>query len=183
MKAIDRMIQRRRIDMAVPYLGPGKRVLDIGCADGALFRHLPHLTGGVGLDPDLDAPTAVHGNVLLKGFFPDDLPDDRPFDVITMLAVLEHIPADAQPALAQNCARYLRPGGHVIITVPEPAVDHILALLRAVRLIDGMSLEQHYGFEVASTLPTFQGAGLAMVKAKRFQFGLNNLFVFANPPA
>ena len=182
MKAIDRMLQRWRINQSRVWLRPGMRVLDIGCADGALFRYCPELTDGVGIDPDVPSPSTVGGNVLVPGFFPAGLPDDRPFDAITMLAVLEHVPLNVQAGLARECAARLKPDGHLIITVPSPHVDHILSSLRAVRLIDGMSLDQHFGFDVATTAPTFEGAGLNLVKKKRFQLGLNNLFVFRNPP-
>jgi SAM-dependent methyltransferase len=182
VKLVDRLLQRWRVSMAAPYLGRGKRVLDIGCADGALFRLRPELADGVGIDPDLDASATAPGHTLVRGLFPDDLLDDRPFDVIALLAVLEHVPLERQSALARDCARYLKPGGHLVITVPSPAVDHVLALLLALRLIHGMSLEQHFGFEVASTRPTFEAAGLRLVKMRKFQLGLNNLFVFQNPP-
>lgn len=182
MKAVDRLLQRWRIGVVRPYLGPGSRVCDIGCAEGGtLYRAIPHLADGVGLDPDLVAPGAVGTNRLLPGLFPDDLPDDRPFDAITMLAVLEHIPADRQAPLAADCTRHLKPGGRLLITVPAPAVDRILDLLRTLRLIDGMNLEQHYGFEVAQTPAIFGGAGLSLEKSRRFQLGLNNLFVFRKP--
>jgi SAM-dependent methyltransferase len=181
MKAVDRILQKWRIDQARPWLRPGMRVMDIGCADGVLFQQCPHLEDGVGIDPDVLAPEKIGGNLIVPGLFPADLPDDRPFDAITMLAVLEHIPLDAQIELARDCALRLQPGGHLIITVPSPAVDHILAVLRAVRLIDGMSVEQHYGFDVATTGPTFEAVGLRLVKRRRFQLGLNNLFVFQKP--
>ena len=181
MKAVDRMLQRWRIKMAGAYLDSGKRVLDIGCADGALFHLRLDLSDGVGIDPDLEETATAPGNTLVRGLFPHDLPDDRPFDVITMLAVLEHIPLDRQTELARDCQRVLKPGGHLIITVPSPTVDHILSVLRTVRLIDGMSLEQHFGFDVGETRPTFEGAGLVTVEARQFQLGLNNLFVFQNP--
>lgn len=183
MKSIDRLLQRWRIGRARPWLRRGMRVLDIGCADGALFRQCGGLTDGVGIDPDVERGSEVGGNVLVKGLFPDDLPDARPFDAITMLAVLEHIPPGIQPRLAADCARHLKPGGHLIITVPAPAVDYVLAGLRAVRLIDGMSLEQHFGFDVGTTAPTFQGGGLVLVERTWFQLGLNNLFVFQKPAA
>ena len=182
MKAVDRMLQRWRIGMVRPYLPPGSRVCDIGCAaGGTLYRAIPGLADGVGLDPDLAAPGAVGTNRLLPGLFPQGLPDDRPFDAITMLAVLEHVPADAQAPLAAACARHLKPGGRLLITVPAPAVDHVLTALRALRLIDGMNLEQHYGYDVAQTPAIFGAAGLTLEKSKRFQLGLNNLFVFRKP--
>jgi hypothetical protein len=73
---------------------------------------------------------------------------------------------------------FLRSGGRLIVTVPSPAVDTILVGLRTIRLLDGMSLEQHYGFSPAETRLLFGFAGLTLTAQKRFQFGLNNLFVF-----
>jgi SAM-dependent methyltransferase len=188
MKAVDRLLQRWRISKARAYVTPGARVLDIGCADGELFRRLAGVSEGVGIDPDLpstSSASAIPCATLLKGLFPQALLDDRPFDVITLLAVLEHVPPDAQKTLALECARYLKPGGHLVITVPSPFVDHILTMLRFLRLIHGMALEQHYGYDPRQTATLFAVGGLVLVKARRFQLGLNNLFVFkktAVPP-
>ncbi len=41
-----------------------------------------------------------------------------------------------------------------------------------------MSLEQHYGFDPRKTPAIFSVDGMVLVKARRFQFGFNNLFVF-----
>jgi SAM-dependent methyltransferase len=179
MLPIDRMLQWWRISKARPYITPGARVLDIGCADGELFRRAPAINDGVGVDPDLPQPSVQLANaVLLKGLFPQALPDDRPFDVITLLAVLEHVPPEAQRLLAEQCARYLKPNGHLIITVPSPSVDGILTVLRFLRVIHGMALEQHYGFEPGQTPGLFEVGGMELVKATTFQWQLNNLFVF-----
>jgi hypothetical protein len=69
----------------------------------------------------------------------------------------------------------------LIITVPSPRVDDILKVMKAVRLIDGMSLEQHYGYDITQTPALFCSAGFTLLKAKKFQFGLNNLFAFEKP--
>jgi hypothetical protein len=115
---------------------------------------------------------------LVKGRFPEDLPDAEPFDAITMLATLEHVPADVQPQLAERCAQLLKPNGRLIITVPSQRVDTILGVLKRLRLIDGMALEQHYGFDPRLTRSIFARDGLKLVTARTFELGLNYLFVF-----
>lgn len=164
--------------MIRPYIHDGIRVLDIGCADGALFRqHAP--ATGIGIDPDLEKPVDNGRYILVKGNFPEDInPGDR-FDLITLLAVVEHIPEEILPKLAQDCRERLKPGGKILITVPDPMVDSILAVLVRLRLADGMSLEQHHGFDVRKVPVFFGQAGLTLLRHRRFQLGLNNLYVFS----
>ena len=180
MKVLDRVLQKWRIGMVRPHVRTGARVLDIGSAhDGQLFLQVPGIGAFVGIDPDIEANHDIASNArLLRGHFPQALESGEPFDVITMLAVLEHVPPPEQKVLAANCARHLVPGGKVILTVPSPAVDAILAMLRFVGLVDGMTLEQHYGFKPSQARRVFEDAGLRMVHHRRFQTGLNNLFVF-----
>lgn len=177
MKALDRLLQSWRIAKARPYIPPGARLLDVGCHDGSLFRQLSDRIGdGVGIDPELETARTFCGAKLLPGIFPDDLGAESPFDAITMLAMIEHVPTERLPALARACSENLASGGVLIVTVPAPAVDVILALLKALRLIDGMSLEQHHGFHPHDTIDIF--SDLELVVARRFQLGLNYLFVF-----
>lgn len=184
MKYLDRVLQSWRIRKAAAFIEPGVAVLDIGCADGALFRFLPDHGDSAGVDPDLEEPVAPIPRVqFYAGLFPDVLPDSRKFDVITMLAVLEHIPADRLNTLARDCASYLRRGGKLIITVPSPLVDYLLAVLKWLRVIDGMSLEQHHGFEPKSTADVFRPHGFDLLVRKPFQLGLNTLFVFERKSA
>ena len=188
MTGLDRFIQRLRIREAARYLRPGMRVLDIGCADGALADQVPGLDY-VGLDPALPPSLATHGLTgvgrrLVRGHFPDDVPAGPPFDAITLLAVLEHLDDGEQARLARGCADKLRPGGLLIVTVPAPIVDRILDVLMFLRLVDGMATEEHHGFDVARTPSVFGQAGLVCTVQRRFELGLNHLFVFENrsPP-
>jgi SAM-dependent methyltransferase len=179
MKPLDRVIQWLRIREAARWLAPGMRVLDIGCADGALYRQVPGLADYVGLDPALPERVATQHNCqLVRGYFPDALPERPPFDAITLLAVIEHLDAAALDALASGCAARLRPGGRVIVTVPAPVVDRILDLPIFLRLADGMAAEEHHGFDVTTAPAPFERAGLACVAHRRFELGLNHLFVF-----
>ena len=179
MTGLDHFLQRRRFAQARPFLTSGDRVLDIGSADGALFRALDFLgAGGVGIDPTLRQPVNGEKFKLLPGCFPQDMPAGEPFDAITMLAVVEHFPATALAPLAEGCRRFLKPGGKVIITVPSPRVDRILAILQRLRLVHGMALEEHHGYEVGQTPAIFCPPHFRLACHRTFQFGLNHLFVF-----
>lgn len=180
MKFLDRFLRDWRIKMTKPYVRTQDRVLDIGCFDATLFEKLSNKPLGVsiGLDPLLKQTIKTEYYTLLPGKFPDDLPEDNTFNCITMLAVLEHIPKIEQLNLSKDCFKYLETSGRVIITVPSPFVDHILSLLSKFRLIDGMSLEEHYGFKVEDVPVIFNSKQFKLIKHKKFQLGLNNLFVF-----
>jgi len=179
MTPADRILQRWRIDQARPFLPAGARVLDIGSADGALFQAVDFLSpGSLGIDPTLRQPVECEKFKLIPGFFPQDMPAGEPFDAVTMLAVLEHFPETAYAGLAEGCRRFLKPGGKVIITVPSPRVDQILSVLKKLRLVHGMSLEEHHGYEVRQTAEIFCPPHFRLVCHRTFQFGLNNLFVF-----
>jgi SAM-dependent methyltransferase len=179
VKALDRFIQRWRMRQAVRFIPAQARVIDVGAHEGELFRALGgQLNRGFGIEPLRKTSLEEANFTVVPGFFPAVRPPEGGWDAITMLAVLEHIPTREQPALAAACHDLLKPGGRVIITVPAKAVDHILAALRAMRLIDGMSLEEHYGFEPGDTPRIFSAPAFRLVHQSRFQGGLNHLFVF-----
>jgi len=179
MTFLDKILQRWRIAKARPFLPHQGRVLDIGSADGALFRQVDVLGSGcLGIDPTLRENVEGKGYRLIAGEFPRDMPPVQPFAAITMLAVLEHFPAIAYDALVEGCRRFLEPGGRIIITVPSPAVDHVLKVLGALRLVHGMSLEQHHGYQVHQTTKIFCLPAFQLVHHSGFQLGLNHLFVF-----
>ena len=182
MTPLDRLLQRWRIATARPYIPPGSRLLDVGCADGALFKQLAgRIRQGVGIDAGLRRASRKHNIRFLPGKFPDGLPHLGTFDVITLLALLEHIPQKGLKRVAQRCADLLKPGGWLVITVPSPHADWVLDCLKQFRLIHGMSLKEHHRFEVRRTPALFARVGLEMVTFKQFQLGFNNLFVFRKP--
>jgi 2-polyprenyl-3-methyl-5-hydroxy-6-metoxy-1,4-benzoquinol methylase len=181
LKSFDYWLQTARIDAAAPYVPDGARVLDIGAADGVLFRRLgDRIAGGVGIDPD--APASVSGKVrLVPGKFPEDLDSGETFDVVTALAVFEHLDDDERDSFAAKCFAHLEPGGRCILTIPSPLVDPILKVLVGMRIIDGMHEGDHHGFEPNEAIDIFRCAGFSLERAHRFQVGLNNLFVFSRP--
>ena len=179
MKQLDRFIQRWRMRQAMRFIPGNARVIDIGAHEGELFEALgAKLVRGFGVEPLRQGALEAANFVVVPGFFPAARPAEGGWNAVTMLAVLEHIPTVAQPELAAACRDLLSPGGRVIITVPSKAVDHILAVLRWLRLIDGMSLEEHYGFEPADAEKIFGPPGFRLIHRSKFQLGLNHLYVF-----
>ncbi len=178
MRFLDRILRNWRYIKVKPHIPQGCRVADIGGYDGSFFRKIRHkLDSGVCLDPLIDSMTL--GNVeYQKHQFIDKLPlPDDSFDIVTLIAVYEHL-GRAQEAVARESFRILRKGGCAILTVPGGRVDAILGLLRKLRLLDGMSVEQHDNFESAHTPDFFIKSGFKLKKWTKFQFGLNNLFIF-----
>ncbi len=178
MKAVDKHLRNMRIAKAKDFVRLQDVVVDVGCADGTMFKRWRDLIKyGYGVDPNLKEKQEASAFTLYPGLFPDALPSVK-CDVITMLAVLEHIPPDGQAKLPQACHEMLRPGGRIIITVPSPRVDDILNLLNKLRVVEGMSMHEHYGFEPADTLQIFAPPLFRLVERRKFQLSLNNLFVF-----
>ncbi|HVA60329.1 MAG TPA: methyltransferase domain-containing protein [Mycobacteriales bacterium] len=177
MKPVDHYLQRQRIAKALPWIQPGAHVLDVGCSDGALFGE-GRLASGVGVDL-LDSPIRLSPPFERRtGEFPSIIGPDERFDAICMLAVVEHLDDDTLREWAASVPGMLTPGGRLILTTPSPLVDHILHVGIALHLLDGMELHQHHGFDPA-TVPTFFGTtGLRLLCHRRFQLGLNHLFVF-----
>jgi Methyltransferase domain len=179
MKQLDRFIQRWRMRQALRFVPSNARVIDIGAHEGELFKALgARLERGFGIEPLRQTKLEAANFIVMPGFFPAVRPEEKGWNAVTMLAVLEHIPITEQPGLAKACYELLQPGGRVIITVPSQAVDHILAVLRWLRLIDGMSLEEHYGFEPNDTGKIFDAPRFRLIHQSKFQCGLNHLFVF-----
>jgi len=110
-------------------VGPGDRVLDLGCGGGrhaaeacrrgatvvALDMSAPDLKEARDrlseVDPEGTRGVAVRGDALRLPFA------DATFDRIIIAEVLEHIPADE--AAMTELARVVRPGGLVAVTVPR----------------------------------------------------------------
>jgi methionine biosynthesis protein MetW len=101
----------------------GGRVLDLGCGSGVLLGRLAGHAGyraGVELST-IAAAAATHvADRVVTSPVTAPLPfDDSSFDVVVCADILEHLP-DPRAAL-EAVARLCRPGGAVVISVPNVA--------------------------------------------------------------
>lgn len=102
------------VEVASRLMGLGaRRILDVGCADGALRAELPPGPLLVGLDAAAamvraHPPPVVRGDAARLPFA------EASFDAVTALNVLYHLP-DPRPALCE-ARRVLRPGGSLLVS-------------------------------------------------------------------
>jgi SAM-dependent methyltransferase len=178
MKVGDYLIQLWRMRVAARWIPPGSRILDIGCHQGEFLSWLGNkITASVGFDPLCRETMNAGGHRFYNQYFDENLPfASGSFDIISLLATIEHI--NDKSLIARESARLLRHGGRVIITVPSPLVDKILDVLIRIHIVDGMSLEEHHGFLPDDLSGIFIPAGFRLKKRQKFQFGLNNLYIF-----
>ncbi len=182
MKWLDYYLQSRRFNIAGKHISPKNSLLDIGCNRGEFFIYLKDKEiFGTGFDPDAETPllNLPPEVFIIKEAFPSEKLKTGKYNFITALAVFEHIQQENQESFTKACHQLLSASGKMIITVPSPIVDYILHFLRFFRLIHAISLEQHYGFNPNQIVPLFHKAGFKLILHKKFELGLNNLFVFA----
>ena len=115
--------QERRLAMTRHYVPlEGRRVLDVGCGMGmytaAFLRYTPHVFGvEIEADRAREARTRAQGVARAVG---ETLPFvANTFDVVFSHEVLEHVADDR--LCAREMVRVTRPGGRIVIFVPNRA--------------------------------------------------------------
>ena len=100
--------------------GPGRRVLDLGCRDGALTQAYVGGNEVVGVDADREALAEAERLGIETHWADLDQPLDFPdagFDVVVAGELLEHL-RDPERLVAE-IRRVLRPGGTFVASVPN----------------------------------------------------------------
>jgi SAM-dependent methyltransferase len=95
------------------------RILDAGCGSGRMLEELAGYgaVSGIELDPDAAAFAASRGIGEVQVGRLEELPwEERTFELITCLDVIEHTPDDRR-TLAE-LRRVSKPGGWLLVTVP-----------------------------------------------------------------
>jgi 2-polyprenyl-3-methyl-5-hydroxy-6-metoxy-1,4-benzoquinol methylase len=133
-------------DVALHLLepGPGKTILDIGCANGATMIYCG-LQGARVYGQDLDAAHVASANALLKRFgvsgeasqgdatmltFPDNF-----FDGVISSDFMEHITDDVKIKVLAASRRVLKPGGVLITKTPNLSYLRLSLLYKRLRAV------------------------------------------------
>ena len=69
--------------------------------------------------------------------------EDEYFNVITMLAVFEHIEPAELPKILSEIYRVLKPGGSYIMTTPASWTDILLRVMAKLSLVSSVEIDDH----------------------------------------
>lgn len=143
-------------------------VVDVGTADGLMLdllqQRMPHVQF-LGFDLSLELLQAKAANGILK-IQGDALAmpiRSSSADAVIATAIIEHVPDP--DAMLHECARILRPGGLLVITTPDPLMEHLssrIGLLKEAGHNKTLDLKQ--------LCQQSSAVGFTVVEARKFMF-------------
>ena len=153
--------------VAISARRPG-RLLEIGCARGVFLKEMSRLgweVVGTEISPTVIREGAHRLGVWLSVQDAGRLAfNDATFDAVVMYHVLEHLPS-ADEALS-DIARVLKPGGLLLVTVPNIGTPWIKFFRRS---FFGLGIPEHTFYFSRHTLKAYLDRyGFRPVKEKRF---------------
>ena len=156
------------------------KILDIGCGTMPYFLSHTSFQKKFGIDPQLGRPRSEH-ELDLRRF---DVEEGEPlpfesgyFDVVTMLAVFEHIKQPVLPILIAEVFRVLKPNGLFVLTTPCPWTDMLLKAMARFRLVSAEEIAEHEGTYNHMVITRFLETGgfkKEKIKLGYFELYLNN---------
>ncbi|XGB42692.1 MAG: methyltransferase domain-containing protein [Nodosilinea sp. LVE1205-7] len=174
---LEPLLRKLRLVRVMPHIPKNAVLLDIGCGPKASFLKYasPQIKQGFGVD--FKVSPFSHNNIEVSRLkFSGELPfQDSSFDVVTMLAVLEHI--EHEKEILTEIYRVLVPGGKLILTVPSVWAQPVLEFLSyKLKIVSEEEIRDHKRYYNQSKLQNIliYESGFSNFKHQYFQLWMNN---------
>ncbi|HEY9619547.1 MAG TPA: class I SAM-dependent methyltransferase [Crinalium sp.] len=174
---LEPLLRRLRYKKVISYIPSNTRVLDIGCGRSATFLRTisPKIAEGIGVDFKV-APVSISNVSTIQLKLAHELPfEDESFDVVTMLAVLEHI--EHEKSILKEVRRVLKKDGHLILTVPSIWSKPVLEFLAyRLKIVDELEIRDHKRYYSRPSLrkALIEECQFRNFHHQYFQLGMNN---------
>ena len=179
---LEKLLSKKRMATANMLIGQTtanrEKILDIGCGVTPLFLINTRFQEKFGVDPSVDISFQAQNLTLIKFDIENEpvLPfSDNNFDVVTMLAVFEHIEQHQLPQALREIRRVLKPGGIFILTTPCPWADKLLRGLAFFNIVSQEGMNEHKGAYNHKDLAKYLSQG--GFDRKKMRFGYFELFL------
>ncbi len=131
----------RWVDEAIEKISKSAKILDVGAGEGALVeRYRDRGWDVLGVDSAYESPNVRQADLLALPF------ESGGFDAALCLDVLEHVDLLDQTRALGEIARILKPGGHLLMSVPNLAHLHSrIRFLLSGTLTRTSAVERHPG--------------------------------------
>ena len=173
----------RLADSLIPAQWRTGRVLDIGCGVHPQFLLHTDFAEKHALDK-LTTPeygeryreekiALIHCDIETQGRLPYD---DDYFDVVTMLAVVEHLRLMTLIPIMMEVRRILKPGRKYILTTPPPWTRRLLRVMARLGLVSPEEIREHkYAYSSPIMRAALQEAGFRddKIRVGYFELGMN----------
>jgi SAM-dependent methyltransferase len=171
-------LRYERADELIPESRRGGRILDVGCGRWPAFLSRTRFREKYGIDrrapegaPPPDVSLRQH-DVVESGLpWPEAF-----FDVVTLLAVVEHLAPEAAAGVLRDVRRVLRTGGLAVLTLPSRQGEAVLHALSPLGITSREQHEEHQdAYDPAKLRALLERSGFAKdaVEVGRFELGLN----------
>jgi ubiquinone/menaquinone biosynthesis C-methylase UbiE len=171
----------RLADSLIPSSFRNGRIMDIGCGSFPFFLTSIDFAEKYAIDK-----TASEGDKENNGrgitFLNFDIEvgvklpfDDEYFDVVTMLAVFEHIEPTKLKDILRDIHRVLKKGGFYVLTTPAAWTEKLLKVMARLNLVSSAEIDEHKGAYDHETIAGLLAA--ASFQPGKMQFGYFEMFM------
>ena len=170
-------LRKKRFDIIKPYLYGN--ILDFGCGIGMLSSSF-EINKYVGIDIDKESIRIAKHNNPTHNFFClndfDYIYDFAPFDIVIMLAVIEHLKNPIE--ILKKLNTLLNKNGNIILTTPSPISNKIHYIGSIIGLFSKSASKEHKKlYSLNDIINISIESKFKVAKYKKFLFSLNQLFI------
>lgn len=157
-------------------------IVDIGCGSYPIFLLTTKFVKKFGIDKSSSLTRNIFKKFNVINYNIEKgskLPfKEKSVDVVTMLAVFEHIEYDILVETMAEISRILKPEGLCIITTPACWTHSLLIIMGKLKLVSAVEISEHKSiYNNKKIINLLNNSGFSSVKSGYFELFLNRFFL------